>query len=95
MEEQMDNFDFGLKEANVKNPKKTIDNVTKSIKCNQCEFASSLEGDLRRHLKTHSGEKSNKCSLCDYVSSQAGNLRTHLKTHSALQWRKVKQMQPV
>ena len=36
MEEQMDNYDFGLKEANVKNPKKTIDNVTKSIKCNQC-----------------------------------------------------------
>ena len=75
MEEQMDNYDFGLKEANVKNPKKTIDNVIKSIKCNQCEFASSQEGDLRRHLKTHSGEKSNKCSQCNYASS-------HFKTHS-------------
>ena len=36
MEEQMDNFDFGLEEANVKNPKKTTDNFTKSIKWNQC-----------------------------------------------------------
>ena len=82
MEEQMDNFEFGLKEANVKNMKKTIDNVMKSIKCNQCEFASSQEGDLRRHLKTHSGEKSNKCSQCDYASSDAGHLRRHMKTHS-------------
>ena len=59
MEEQMDNYDFGLKEANVKNLKKTIDSVTKSIKCNQCEFASSQEGDLRRHLKMHSENECN------------------------------------
>ena len=28
-----------------------------SNKCNQCDFASIQAGDLRRHLKTHSGEK--------------------------------------
>ena len=38
--------------------------------------------DLRKHMKTHSGEKTNKCNQCDYASSQAGHLRTHLKTHS-------------
>ena len=52
----------------------------KPNKCNQCDFASSQAGNLRRHLKTHSGEKSNKCNQCGYASSQAGNLRTHLKT---------------
>ena len=88
MEEQMDNFDFGLKEANVKNPKKTIDNVTKSNKCNQCDYASSRADSLRTHLKTHSGEKSNKCNQCDYASSQAGHLRKHLKRHN----REVKQI---
>ena len=88
----MDNYDFDLKEANVKNLKKTTENVTKSIKCNQCEFVSRQADDLRRHLKTHSGEKSNKCNQCDYASSQAGNLRTHLKTHSG---KKAKQMQPM
>merc|ERR1712074_399082 len=41
-----------------------------------------MGGDLRRHLKTHSGEKSNKCNTCDNASSQAGDLRRHLKTHS-------------
>ena len=60
-----------------------LDNyVIKSNKCNQCAFASSYAGNLRQHLKTHSGEKSNKCNQCDYASSRAGHLRTHLKIHS-------------
>ena len=54
----------------------------KSNKCNQCEYASSQAGDLRRYLKTHSGEKSNKCNQCNFASAQASNLRTHIKTHS-------------
>ena len=56
--------------------------VGKIKKCNQCDYASSEAGDLRRHLKTHSGEKSNKCNQCDFASSQAGDLKRHLRTHS-------------
>ena len=41
---------------------------------------------LRRHVKTHNGEKAN-CNQCGFTSSQTGNLRT--------QRGKVKQMQPV
>ena len=36
-------------------------NDMKHMKCNRCEV-----GNLRRHLKTHSGEKSNKCNQCDF-----------------------------
>ena len=64
---------------NAKNINKCRD---MSYKCDQCDYASSRAGDLRRHLKTHSGEKPYKCDQCDYASSQAGHLRTHLKTHS-------------
>ena len=54
--------------------------VTKmSNKCNQCEYASSLAGNLKTHLKTHAGEKSNKCNQYDFACSLASNLRTHLK----------------
>ena len=52
----MENYDFVFKGANVKIPKKTTDNVIKSNKCNQCDFASSRAGNLRSHMKTHSGE---------------------------------------
>ena len=50
--------------------------------CNQCDLAFSGTGNLRRHLKIHSGEKSNKCYQCNYTSSCVGNLRRHLKTQS-------------
>ena len=78
MEHNIENYDFGLKDANVKILKK---NAEKSNKCNQCDYASSNSGHLRTHLKKHSGEKLNKCNQCDFVSSQADGLRRHLKTH--------------
>ena len=56
--------------------------VIKSNKCNQCDYAASQTGQLKKHLKTHSGEKPNKCNQCDNASSWAGHLRTRLKKHS-------------
>ena len=88
MEQNLENHDFGLKDANVKILKK---NAEKLNKCNQCDFASSRREHLRTHLKTHSGEKSNKCNQCDYASSQAVQLRTHLKTHSGEKLNKCNQ----
>ena len=82
MEQNLENYDLGLNNANVKILKKNTYSVIKSYKCNQCGFASSYAGNLRRHLKTHSGEKQNKCNQCDFASSHADNLRTHLKMHS-------------
>ena len=63
-----------------------------ALSCNQCYYASSQVGDLRGHLKSHSGEKSNKCNECDFASFRADHLRAHLKTHSK---DKSKQMQQV
>ena len=53
----MANYDFVLKNANVKIPKKTTYNENKSNKCNQCDYASSRADHLRTHLNTHRGEK--------------------------------------
>ena len=48
---QMENYDTVLKGANIKIPKKATDNVIKSNKCNQCDYASSWAGNFRAHLK--------------------------------------------
>ena len=82
MEQTSENDDFsGIKDPTVEIIMKKTNDVTKSNKCNQCEYASSHAGHLRTHLKIHSGEKSNKCNQCDFASSRADNLRTHLKTY--------------
>ena len=75
MEQNLENYDFGLEDANWKILKETTDNF-KSNKCNQCDYASTQARNLRTHLKTHSGEKPNKCNQCDYASSRADDL-TH------------------
>ena len=79
----MEIYNFGLKDAKEKILKKTTDNVIKSNKCNQCEYATSHASALKIHLITHSGEKSNNCNQCDYASSFASNLnlRVHMKKH--------------
>ena len=80
--EQMEIYDLGLKDAKGKILKKTTDDVNISKKCSQCEYASSVASNLRKHLKMHSGEKSNICNECDFASSRADHLRQHLKIHS-------------
>ena len=42
------------------------------LKCNQCYFTSTNTGNLKRHLKRHSGENQKKCSQCDFTSYQEG-----------------------
>ena len=58
MEETFENENFSLKDSLFKKTYNTI----KSNKGKQCDFASYIPGNLRRHLKTHNVEKSNKCN---------------------------------
>ena len=82
MEQDLKQYDLELKNANGKILTKRIKNVSKSNKCNQCDYKAFDKIHLRRHLKAHSGEKSNKCNQCDFASSYASSLGRHLNTHN-------------
>ena len=79
MEQTIENDNVSVTNGNVQSLMNKRDNVTKSNRCNQCDYASSYASHLRTHLKTHSGEKSNKCNQCDYVYFRASDLNKHLR----------------
>jgi len=52
----------------------------KDVKCVQCDYACSQNGNLKQHIKqVHDKIKDVKCDLCDYVCSQNSTLKKHLK----------------
>ena len=100
MEEQMDNYDSGLKDANVKNLKK---NNWQCHKVNKSSFEAYKMQPMwiciltgRQFEETFENtqwrKSKKKCSQRDYASSSEDVLRIHLKTHSG---EKAKQMQPM
>ena len=84
MDQNKELYEMSVHDASIETPlqETKTDQCKKSNKCNQCEYATSHTGNLKMHLKIHSGEKSLKCNLCKYSSSHAGHLRIHLKIHS-------------
>ena len=65
--------------------------VLQYIKCSRCDCSHACS--LRKHLKTHTGEKTNKCNQCDYASSCGDVLRIHLKKKTP--WNQVNQVPTV
>ncbi|KAJ8287381.1 hypothetical protein COCON_G00000400 [Conger conger] len=50
--------------------------------CALCGFSSRYSNHLKRHMKTHNGEKPYRCPHCAYASAQLVNLQRHLRTHT-------------
>uniref|UniRef100_A0A6P7F9K9 Zinc finger and BTB domain-containing protein 49-like isoform X5 n=1 Tax=Diabrotica virgifera virgifera TaxID=50390 RepID=A0A6P7F9K9_DIAVI len=62
------------------NSEKTTNNSIS--KCTICIKQFNQKNYLKRHMKTHTGEKPYQCEVCLKRFSTAGNLKTHLRVHT-------------
>lgn len=58
------------------------DGSLKLNSCTLCGFTSRYTNHVKRHMKTHNGEKPYGCPLCSYASAQLVNLQRHLRIHT-------------
>lgn len=55
---------------------------TKLYSCSLCAFTSRYSNHLKRHMRTHDGQKPYRCPACPYASAQRVNLQRHARTHT-------------
>lgn len=60
-----------------------VSEVGSLYECDKCKKKFINKAKLRRHYRSHSGEKPFKCNICDKTFSQNVNLKTHYKKHEA------------
>ncbi len=49
--------------------------------CELCGKENRSKADIKKHMRTHTGERPYKCHVCGRVFTQINNLNRHMKIH--------------
>ncbi|XP_071058626.1 zinc finger protein 32-like [Pseudochaenichthys georgianus] len=64
----------------LSDPRRSAEN--KPFSCSVCKKAFSLNGNLKAHMRVHTGEKAHSCSVCKKAFSHSGSLKKHMRVHT-------------
>lgn len=58
--------------------------------CLFCKYHAYESECIRRHIRTHIGDKPFKCDFCDHRSARKSNILTHIKLKHSIQTSELK-----
>ena len=57
------------------------------FKCQYCPYSTPKSGNLKTHLRKHTGERPYICRFCPYRAAQRSSFRYHMQKHHPMEFR--------